>query len=225
MPSESHQRMTSALGLVRSRVRRMHRDWMAERTVAALAKLEALENHDPAGLRDLAAEAIKAHVTVHPTVSPHDLAKVVLAVPELAAALAKVTAYENAIAWDVTCAGCARLLDASIADHDRAEQADARAAAAEARVRELEDTPVDHETYVSVDDFHTWLTCGECRTQFLDIDAGTTLAEQVAADAGHTCPRSQGEVLAAMETIRENTGGVTGVDEEIQRMRDDPRGE
>lgn len=36
--------------------------------------------------------------------------------------------------------------------------------------------------------------------------------------------RSRAEVLALMDRIREKTRGVTGVDEEIARIREEPRG-
>lgn len=48
-------------------------------------------------------------------------------VAERDALLIKVADYENCITWDTTCTNCAHLLDASIADHERAEQAHALA--------------------------------------------------------------------------------------------------
>lgn len=41
---------------------------------------------------------------------------------------AAVVEYESCITWDVTCKQCARYLDESIREHDRAEQAEARLA-------------------------------------------------------------------------------------------------
>lgn len=48
------------------------------------------------------------------------------------AALARIADYENRITWDTTCGNCARLLDASIKDFERAERAENRFAEVEA---------------------------------------------------------------------------------------------
>jgi len=47
----------------------------------------------------------------------------------LDAAEAKLASYDSAISWATSCTACARVLDASIADHDRAGQAEAKLAA------------------------------------------------------------------------------------------------
>jgi hypothetical protein len=47
----------------------------------------------------------------------------------LDAAEAKLASYDSAISWATSCTACARTLDASIADHDRAEAAEAKLAA------------------------------------------------------------------------------------------------
>jgi len=41
-------------------------------------------------------------------------------------ALKRLAELENAIAWDTHCISCARILDASICDHERAEKAEER---------------------------------------------------------------------------------------------------
>lgn len=62
----------------------------------------------------------------------------------LAAEQAKVADYENRITWDTTCGNCARLLDASIKDFQRREQAEERIARVEALLPEMEaDIPED----------------------------------------------------------------------------------
>jgi 3' exoribonuclease, RNase T-like len=43
---------------------------------------------------------------------------------ELADLRAKVAEYENAIAWNTSCTACARTLDSSVAEHDRADRAE-----------------------------------------------------------------------------------------------------
>lgn len=52
-------------------------------------------------------------------------ADVVLTVPELKERLERLGEYENAICWNTSCLACSRTLDASIRDHERAEQAEA----------------------------------------------------------------------------------------------------
>ena len=59
--------------------------------------------------------------------SMHDVPALVA---ELRAAREQIDDYENAITWGVSCTSCARVLDASIADHDRAERAEAELRAA-----------------------------------------------------------------------------------------------
>ena len=46
------------------------------------------------------------------------------------AAEAKVAAYENAITWNTSCTGCATILDSSVAETFRREQAEAKVAKA-----------------------------------------------------------------------------------------------
>lgn len=63
----------------------------------------------------------------------------------LAAAEAKISDYENCITWDTTCASCATHLDASYAEHCRAEIAEALIA----QIREHTLDVISH----SIDDF------------------------------------------------------------------------
>jgi hypothetical protein len=45
-----------------------------------------------------------------------------------------ISDYENRISWDTTCGTCARWLDASIKDHERAEKAEAHLEVAKAAI-------------------------------------------------------------------------------------------
>jgi hypothetical protein len=72
------------------------------------------------------------------------------AVPALLAALAdrdrelaelrdRIADYENRITWDTTCGNCARLLDSSIRDYERAERAEAELAELRAKIAAVVD--------------------------------------------------------------------------------------
>lgn len=226
------------LAQIKEDVHQQHLDRLEAATAGLQANLRAVvagfappETKPAPGLRDQVAAALEARVKAAVLPDPllslgavgtahyigasfHDLADVVLAVPGLTDALARLAAYEMAITWNVSCTGCARLLDASITDHDRAEQAEdvAREILAEFSItahpgdRKMStwvpesriaawravldgpNPPVDHQTYVNGDDSYMTLRCGRCEGVLMEVDAGTHLTEINAADARHNCP-------------------------------------
>jgi hypothetical protein len=62
---------------------------------------------------------------------------------------ARIDDYENRITWDTTCGNCARLLDASIRDYERAEQATVEVDTLRAKIERV------------IAAARGWKTCGE----------------------------------------------------------------
>lgn len=56
---------------------------------------------------------------------------------ELVELRARLAEYENALNWQTSCLACSKVLDSSIADHDRAEQAEAIIERVKAFAKEL----------------------------------------------------------------------------------------
>ncbi|MFR9794283.1 hypothetical protein ACL07V_37615 [Streptomyces sp. MB22_4] len=87
----------------------------------------------------------------------------------LAHAEAAVADYENRINWHTTCAGCARVLDSSIRETERAERAETARANAEAALRQVlatlypitragDPTPLGYQAIhpIHPDDYQRW---------------------------------------------------------------------
>lgn len=87
-----------------------------------------------ARLREQVAQALYDHLTGdHRADSPWeavkagylDAADAVLRVPAIRDMRERIVDYENRITWETSCGSCARVLDSSILEHERAEKAEA----------------------------------------------------------------------------------------------------
>ncbi|MFE9432888.1 hypothetical protein [Streptomyces sp. NPDC006640] len=87
------------------------------------------------------------------------------ALGELAELRARVADYENRITWETTCGSCARILDSSIRETERAE----RAEAAVVRVRRLHDRLATETELASPDDRITRADAAERIATALDM--------------------------------------------------------
>ncbi|MEU1071885.1 MULTISPECIES: HIT domain-containing protein [unclassified Streptomyces] len=109
--------------------------------------------------------------------------------PELAA----LTEYENTINWETTCVSCARMLDASHRDHERAEQAEADLAEARSWARHGYEIGQRHCSWTDHGVAPAWLTEGwpphfdscEHLQAASDMDTRLTRARAAAQDYLH----------------------------------------
>jgi bacterioferritin-associated ferredoxin len=90
----------------------------------------------PAALRDQIAETLAGHAGSrafltaepgwdHARAAWYAHADAVLRVPAIRDMQGRIADYENRITWETNCGSCARILDASIREHERAERAEA----------------------------------------------------------------------------------------------------
>jgi bacterioferritin-associated ferredoxin len=90
----------------------------------------------PAALRDQIAEMLAGHAGSrafltaepgwdHARAAWYAHADAVLRVPAIRDMQERTADYENRITWETNCGSCARILDASIREHERAERAEA----------------------------------------------------------------------------------------------------
>ncbi|MFF2100917.1 hypothetical protein [Streptomyces sp. NPDC058202] len=91
------------------------------------------------------------------------------ALGELAELRSRLADYENRITWETTCGSCARVLDSSIRETERAEKAEA----AVARVRRLHDRLATETELASPDDRITRADAAKRIAAALDYDAAS----------------------------------------------------
>ncbi|MGW4825448.1 hypothetical protein ACWEP4_42895 [Streptomyces sp. NPDC004227] len=110
--------------------------WRAANAALDASRPTLASSYDPEALRQRLFNTILDWTATGPTISVDGCVSRVLAVvqPELD----RLADYENRITWETSCGSCARILDSSIRETERAERA-------EARVRELEAALAEHQ--------------------------------------------------------------------------------